>query len=79
MPTCDRLLTGRRPRPPTARERVGAGENARVLSGYLERGDAALITHDDQSKPVKQADEWRGIIRNSRILNVYAPPLTLSH
>ena len=46
------------------------------LSGYLERGDAALITYDDQSKPVKQADEWRGIIRNSRILDVYAPPLT---
>jgi hypothetical protein len=64
---------------PAAADRANEWARARMLaylSGYLERGDAALITYDDQSKPVKQADEWRGIVRNSRILNVYAPPLT---
>ena len=63
---------------PTATDRANEWARSKVLaylSGYLERGDAALITYDDQSKPVALADEWRGIIRNSPILAVYAPPL----
>jgi hypothetical protein len=51
------------------------GKILAYLSAYLDRGDAALLTYDDQSKPVKLADEWRGILRNSPILNVYAPAL----
>jgi hypothetical protein len=63
---------------PDAADRASDWARSRMLayvSSYLDSGDAALITYDDQSKPVKLADEWRGIIRNSPILAVYAPAL----
>jgi len=63
---------------PGAVDRASEWARSKMLayvSSYLERGDAALITYDDQSKPVKLADEWRGIIRNSPFLAVYAPVL----
>src|SRR5215471_5913821 len=59
---------------PGAADRASDWARSRMLawvSTYLERGDAALITYDDQSKPVKLAEEWRGIIQNSKILGVY--------
>jgi len=63
---------------PAATDRANEWARSKMLaylSAYLERGDAALISYDDQSKPVRLADEWRGIIRNSPILGVYAPSL----
>ena len=63
---------------PGAADRATDWARGRMLAyvtSYLERGDAALITYDDQSKPVALADEWRGIVRNSPILGVYAPAL----
>jgi hypothetical protein len=63
---------------PGASERASEWARSKLLayvSAYLDRGDTALITYDDQSKPIRLADEWRGIIQKSSLLAVYAPSL----
>ena len=45
------------------------------VADYSARGDAALVTYDDQSKPVNLRDTWRGIVDRSPALAEYAPAL----
>jgi len=45
------------------------------VNGYLSRGDAALVTYDDRSKPVSLAAQFRGILANSPHFPTYAPAL----
>jgi hypothetical protein len=65
-------------RAPDAAERATAWARQAVLANvaaYLERGDAALVTYDDQSKPVSLQDSWRAIVDRSPALAEYAPAL----
>ncbi|HJZ76221.1 MAG TPA: hypothetical protein VKE51_31010 [Vicinamibacterales bacterium] len=48
---------------------------AAYAADYLARGDAALVTYDDQSKPVSLKDTWRAIVDRSPALAQYAPAL----
>ncbi len=45
------------------------------VAAYLARGDAALVTYNDQSAPVSLADQWKGIMANSPYFPYYAPAL----
>jgi hypothetical protein len=45
------------------------------VTRYLAQGDAALMTYDDQSKPVSLAAEWKSILANSTYFPRYAPAL----
>lgn len=45
------------------------------LTAYQARGDAALITYNDRSKPVSLQEEWLGILGNSPLLQEHAPEL----
>jgi hypothetical protein len=45
------------------------------VAAYQSKGDAALATYDDRSKPVSLQQEWRGIISNSAYFQEYAPEL----
>jgi hypothetical protein len=45
------------------------------VTGYMKRGDEALVTYADTSKPVSLKDQWRGIVNNSGRLQQYAPSL----
>jgi hypothetical protein len=45
------------------------------VTGYLERGDAALVTYDDRSRPIRLADQWRDILAGSTHFHEYSPDL----
>ena len=53
-----------------ARDRITA-----YAADYLSRGNAALITYNDQSKPVSLATEWQGLLANTPHFAHYAPAL----
>lgn len=42
---------------------------------YQEKGDAALVTYDDESKPVSLARGWRALLASSPYFQDYAPAL----
>jgi len=48
---------------------------AAYAADYLARGDDALVTYDDQSKPVSLKETWRAIVDRSATLAEYAPAL----
>jgi hypothetical protein len=65
-------------RAPDAAERAAGWARqalAAYVTAYLDRGDAALVTYDDQSKPVNLRDAWRAIVDRSPALAEYAPAL----
>jgi hypothetical protein len=45
------------------------------VAAYLQRGDDALVTYIDESKPVNLKQEWRGILANSRYFQHYTGAL----
>jgi hypothetical protein len=45
------------------------------VGAYQSRGDAALITYDDRSKPINLQEQWRGIVAGSAMFPEYAPEL----
>jgi hypothetical protein len=45
------------------------------VAAYQSRGDAALITYDDRSKPLNLQEQWRGLLNNSAYFHEYAPEL----
>lgn len=45
------------------------------VADYQKRGDAALITYDDRSRPVSLREQWAGILANAKQLRQYAPEL----
>jgi hypothetical protein len=45
------------------------------VGAYMERGDDALVTYTNTSKPVSLKEQWRGIVANSNGLQQYAPAL----
>jgi hypothetical protein len=53
-----------------ARERI-----VRYVTDYLARGNAALVTYNDQAKPVSLASEWRSILDNTPYFAHYTPAL----
>jgi hypothetical protein len=53
-----------------ARERI-----ASYVTDYLARGNAALVTYNDQAKPVSLAMEWRSILENTPYFTHYTPAL----
>ena len=63
---------------PDAGERAAAWARQAIVASvadYLARGDAALVTYDDQSKPISLKDAWRAIVDRSPALAEYAPAL----
>ena len=61
-----------------AAERAGGWARqalAAYAADYLARGDDALVTYDDQSKPVSLKETWRAIVDRSPTLAEYAPAL----
>ena len=65
-------------RAPDAGARVQAFVRQRLLDyvrAYQERGDAALVTYSDDSKPVSLAAEWRRLLGKSPYFYEYAPQL----
>ena len=44
-------------------------------TAYMQRGDAALVTYMDDSKPVSVAQEWRSILANAVHLQETSPAL----
>jgi hypothetical protein len=63
---------------PDAADQANAFARRRLLayvSDYLARGNAALVTYNDQSAPVSVADEWRGILQRSPNLFTYSAAL----
>jgi hypothetical protein len=45
------------------------------VTAYQSRGDAALVTYNDRSKPVSLLQQWRGIVGNAAYFQEYAPEL----
>src|SRR5262249_49796220 len=45
------------------------------VKAYREKGDAALITYDDKSKPLSLAGQWRALLARSPYFQAYAPEL----
>lgn len=45
------------------------------VAAYQSRGDAALVTYNDRSKPVSLLQQWRGIVGNSAHFQEYLPEL----
>jgi hypothetical protein len=45
------------------------------VTAYQSRGDAALVTYNDRSKPVSLRQQWRGIVGNAAYFQEYAPEL----
>jgi hypothetical protein len=45
------------------------------VAAYQSRGDAALVTYDDRSKPVSLQAQWRALVANSALFPEYAPEL----
>ena len=65
-------------RAPDAVARVNAFVRQRLVDyvkAYREKGDAALVTYDDRSKPVSLAGQWHGLLANARYFHDYAPLL----
>lgn len=63
---------------PSAAEQANAyARKAAVdyVTAYQKRGDAALISYDDRSKPVNLAAQWKGLVANSALLGEYVPEL----
>jgi len=63
---------------PDAADRVQAATRRAIVdyvTAYKQRGDDALVTYADTSKPVSLKNEWRGIVSNSPRLQQYAPAL----
>lgn len=61
-----------------AGDRVNAFTRKAVIdyvTAYQSRGDAALITYDDRSKPLSLQEQWRGIIADSSHFHEYVPEL----
>ena len=63
--------------PDAAAEAQRAVQQAVVdyVTAYLQRGDDALVTYNDSSKPVSLKDQWRGILANSLYFLEYQPVL----
>lgn len=63
---------------PDVVERVNAFVRKAALDyviAYQSRGDAALVTYNDRSKPVSLLQQWRGIVGNAAHFQEYAPEL----
>ena len=63
---------------PDAAERVQNAARQAVVAyatAYTQRGDEALVTYTDTSKPVSLAEQWRGILANSAQLQQTTPAL----
>jgi hypothetical protein len=63
---------------PDYAEQVNAFVRQRLVdyvTAYRERGDAALVTYDDRSKPVSLASQWRALLAKSPYIYDYAPAL----
>lgn len=63
---------------PDAAEKVQQAVRRAVVDyvgAYQARGDAALVTYNDRSKPVSLADEWRGILAGSPYFMQYEAAL----
>lgn len=45
------------------------------VAEYQSRGDAALLTYNDRSKPVSLLQQWRGIVGNAVYFQEYVPEL----
>jgi hypothetical protein len=45
------------------------------VSAYMARGDEALITYDDRSKPVSLKAQWRGMVAAAPYFHQYSPDL----
>jgi len=45
------------------------------VAAYQSRGDAALVTYNDRSKPLSLLQQWRGIVANSAHFQEYVPEL----
>lgn len=63
---------------PGAAERINAfarESSLRYVAGYLERGDAALMTYDDRARPVSLKEQWLGILAGSPQFHDYQPAL----
>jgi hypothetical protein len=63
---------------PDVVERVNAFVRKAALdyvTAYQSRGDAALVTYNDRSKPVSLLQQWRGIVGNAAHFQEYAPEL----
>jgi hypothetical protein len=46
------------------------------VRNYLAHGDAALVTYDDRSKPVKLQDQWTQIVAGAAAFHQYLPEMT---
>ena len=65
-------------RAPDHGERVNAFVRQRLVDyvkAYRARGDVALVTYVDGSRPVSLAGEWQGLLAQSPYLPDYAPQL----
>jgi hypothetical protein len=65
-------------RAPDYGERVNAFVRQRLVDyvkAYREKGDLALVTYNDKSKPLSLADRWHGILASSPYFHEYAPQL----
>jgi len=63
---------------PDVVERVNAFARKAALdyvTAYQSRGDPALVTYNDRSKPVSLLQQWRGIVGNAAHFQEYAPEL----
>lgn len=63
---------------PRAVEQVNAYARKAAIdyvTAYQQRGDAALVTHDDRSKPVSLGVQWKGLLANAGLLGEYVPEL----
>jgi hypothetical protein len=47
----------------------------KYVNDYRARGDEALITYDDDNKPVSLRKEWTGILANASVFHAYHPAL----
>jgi hypothetical protein len=45
------------------------------VTGYMAKGNAALVTYNDKSAPVSMQEQWQGLLRNSPNIMTYAPAL----
>ncbi len=63
---------------PNAAEQVNAAVRRRIVdyvADYMARGDKALVTYNDRSKPVSLEAQWREMMGNAPYFHQYTPEL----